>query len=97
MFLALAYAWLRLLLDLVDVRLRVHDPEAELLLLRHQLRVARRQVKRPQVNTSDRTIMAALSVGGHMFIGQADYPGQRLTEPTRSNIPCICSPPRGVI
>src|SRR5450759_960724 len=30
MFLALAYAWLRLLLDLVDVRLRVHNPEVEL-------------------------------------------------------------------
>jgi hypothetical protein len=35
--------------------------------------------------------------GGHIFIGQADYPGQRLPEPTRSNIPCICTPPRGVI
>lgn len=55
------YSWLRLLLDLVDVRLRVHDPEAELLLLRHQLRVVRRQVKRPQLNTADRTIIAALS------------------------------------
>src|SRR5450756_2833777 len=57
----LVHSLLRLLLDLVDVRLRVHDPEAELLLLRHQLRVVRRQVKRPQLNTADRTIMAALS------------------------------------
>ncbi len=47
MLFALVYSMLRLLLDLVDVRLRVHDPEAELLLLRHQLRVVRRQVKRP--------------------------------------------------
>ena len=61
MFLALVYSWLRLLLDLLDVRLRVHDPEAELLLLRHQLRVVRRQVKRPQLKMADRTIMAALS------------------------------------
>src|SRR6266852_8054137 len=61
MLFALLYALLRLLLDVVDVRLRVHDPEAELLLLRHQLRVVRRQVKRPQLNAADRTIMAALS------------------------------------
>jgi putative transposase len=61
MFLALVYSWLGLFLDLVDVRLRVHDPEAELLLLRHQLRVVRRQVKRPQLTIADRTIMAALS------------------------------------
>ncbi len=47
MLFALVYSMLRLLLDLVDVRLRVQDPEAELLLLRHQLRVVRRQVKRP--------------------------------------------------
>lgn len=59
---ALVYSWLRLFLDLADVRLRVDDPEAELLLLRHQLRVVRRQVKRSQLNTADRTIMAALSL-----------------------------------
>src|SRR6266581_8190672 len=50
-----------MLLALVDVRLRAHDREAELLLLRHQLRVVRRQVKRPQLNMANRTIMAALS------------------------------------
>ena len=61
MLFALVYAWLRLLLDLVDIRLRIHDPEAELLLFRHQLRCVRRQVKRPQVNAADRMIMAALS------------------------------------
>jgi hypothetical protein len=61
MLFAFVYSWLRRLLDLLDVRLRVHDLEAELLLLRHQLRVVRRQVKKPQLNTADRTIMAALS------------------------------------
>src|SRR5487761_34356 len=61
MLFALVYSLFRLLLDLVDVRLRVRDPEAELLLLRHQLGVVRRQVKRPQLNSADRTIMAALS------------------------------------
>jgi putative transposase len=61
MLFAFVYALLRLLLDVADVRLRVRDPEAELLLLRHQLRVVRRQVKRPQLDVADRTIMAALS------------------------------------
>jgi putative transposase len=61
MLLALVYSWLRLFLDLIDVKLRVHDPEAELLLLRHQLRVVSRQVKRPQLTMADRMIMAALS------------------------------------
>jgi putative transposase len=61
MLIALVYSLLRLLLDLLDVRLRVHNPEAELLLLRHQLRVVRWQVKRPELNSADRVIMAALS------------------------------------
>ncbi len=61
MLFALAYSLLRLLLDLADVRLRLHDPEAELLLLRHQLRVVRRQIKRSRLNAADRTIVVALS------------------------------------
>jgi len=61
MLFAFAYSVLRLLLDLVDVRLRLRDPEAELLLLRHQLRIVRRQVKRPRLDMADRTIMATLA------------------------------------
>jgi putative transposase len=57
--LALVYSCLRLLLDLVDVRFRPSNPEAELLLLRHELRVLRRQIKRPQLTPADRMIMAA--------------------------------------
>ena len=34
MLFAFLYSCLRLVLDVADVRLRVHDPEAELLLLR---------------------------------------------------------------
>ena len=49
MLVAFAHSVLRLLLDVVVIRLRVRDLEAELLLLRHQLRVVRRQVKRPKL------------------------------------------------
>jgi putative transposase len=61
MLFAFLYSWLRVLLDLTDLRLRVGDSEAELLLLRHQLRVVRRQVRRPRFEPADRAIMAALS------------------------------------
>ena len=79
MLFAFVYSVLRLLLDVVDVRLRVRDPEAELLLLRHQLRVVRRQVKRPQLGVADRTIMAALS----RRVSRAALVGM-LCSPTRS-------------
>ena len=59
MLFALVYSCLRLLLDIADVRVRVHSPEAELLLLRHEFRVLRRQINRPQLTPADRLIMAA--------------------------------------
>lgn len=61
MLFAFAYSVLRVLLDLVDVRLRGRNPEAKLVLLRHQLRVVRRQVNGPRLDVADRAIMAALS------------------------------------
>src|SRR5438105_7688994 len=59
MLFALVYSCLRLLLDIADVRVRVRNPEAELLLLRHELRVLRRQINRPQLTSTDRLIMTA--------------------------------------
>src|SRR5436305_10568767 len=59
MLLALVYSCLRLLLDVADVRLRPEDPQAELLLLRHELRILRRQIRRPELRPADRLIMAA--------------------------------------
>jgi putative transposase len=59
MLFAFLYGCFRLLLDLVDVRLRLRDPEAELLLLRRELRVVRRQIKRPPLRPADRMVMAA--------------------------------------
>ena len=60
MLVAFLYSCLRLVHDVVDVRLQVHVPEAELLLLRHQLRVVGCQLKRPTLDVADRAIMAAL-------------------------------------
>lgn len=70
MLLALVYSCLRLVLDIADVRLRLKNPEAELLLLRHELRVLRRQIKRPQLTPADRLIMAAFHrLVSHLALG----------------------------
>src|SRR6266702_2553101 len=54
-------SWLRVRARLADVRFRLQDPEAEVLLLRHELRGLRRQINRPQLTPADRTIVAALA------------------------------------
>ncbi len=61
MLFALVYSCLRLFLDVADVRLRLNNPEAELLLLRHELRVLRRQINRPHRTPADRVGMAVFN------------------------------------
>jgi putative transposase len=75
MLLGLVYSCLRLLLDIADVRFRPNDPEAELLLLRHELRVLRQQIKRPHLRPADRLIMAAF----HRLVSRSGLGG--LVEP----------------
>ena len=61
MLLAGVYACLRFLLNAVLIRLPQADRDAELLLLRHELSVLRRSVKRPRLRMADRLILGALA------------------------------------
>ena len=57
----LAYWLLRRLLELLILLARSEQrKEIEILLLRHELQVLRRQVARPQVRPADRVVVAAL-------------------------------------
>ena len=61
MFFAFIYLLLRRLVQLVAGSSNRLDSDVEVVVLRHQLRVLRRQVGRPRLRRRDRLFMAAIS------------------------------------
>jgi putative transposase len=62
LFWSLCYLVFRCLLQLVSLRSRSQDfKELEIVVLRHELSVLRRQTRRPHLTTSDRVFLAAAS------------------------------------
>jgi hypothetical protein len=53
---------------LVRSRRGLHVKDIELLVLRHELEILRRQVARPKLATSDRALLAAASLSSAAFV-----------------------------
>lgn len=62
MLLAGAYDCLRFIIGLVLIRRPEAERDTELLLLRHELSVLRRSVRKPRLRISDRKILSALAM-----------------------------------
>jgi hypothetical protein len=61
-FVSLCYLMLRWLLQLVALRVRSHEwKELEIVVLRHELAILRRQTPRPPITALDRILLAAAS------------------------------------
>ena len=79
MFLSICYLLVRCLLQLVLLRPRSQDfKELEIVVLRHQLAVLRRQADRPQLTTNDRLFLAAAS----RFLPRSRWPSFLVTPTT---------------
>ena len=62
MFVSLCYLVLRRVLQLVALRVRSHEwKELEIVVLRHELAILRRQTRRPAMTAVDRLFLAAAS------------------------------------
>jgi len=100
LFCSLAYLAVRWLLQLVLLRRRSEEfKELEIVVLRHELAVLRRQVHRPQLTSTDRALLAreplAAALPLELVYGNPDYasslasPARRWTYPGRTGRPPV--------